>query len=108
MNAAAHAISPFTANVTIAPPRNTQISVGVRSTRIAASWKSSNAPAATAPASVVRRTASGTRRHTVHAIPVLIATPNTAVPNCDGMPSNNERKPASNAPTPVQIASGMT
>ncbi len=37
MNAAAHATSPFTANVTIAPPRNTQIKVGVRSTRIAAS-----------------------------------------------------------------------
>ena len=45
---------------------------------------------------------------TLLAIPMLMPTPNTAVPNCDGIPSNKERKPASNAPTPEQIASGMT
>src|SRR6185437_14902911 len=54
MKVAAHAINPFTANVTIAPPTNTQIKVGVRSTTVAASRNSSNADAATSPAPAVR------------------------------------------------------
>ena len=108
MKAAAHATSPLTANVTIAPPRNIQINVGVRSTSTAASWKSSNAPAARAPAAVVRRTASGTSRQTVQAMPMLMPTPNTAVPNWEGIPSNNERNPATSAPTPAQMATGLT
>src|SRR3989475_878008 len=62
MKLGAHAISPFTANVTREPPTNIQIRVGVRST-VAAAWrKSSNAVAATTVASVVRRMAMGTNR----------------------------------------------
>ncbi len=36
MKAAAHAMSPLAPNVTMAPPRKIQISVGVRSTNAAA------------------------------------------------------------------------
>src|SRR5438094_7806933 len=71
MKLEAHAMGSFTANVTSAPPRNIQVSVGVRST-VAAAWRNSpNAVAATSVASVVRRTAAGTRRTTVQTIPAL-------------------------------------
>jgi len=108
MNAAAQAMSPLAANVTIAPPRKIQISVGVRSTSAAACWNSSRAPAATSPASVVRRTAAGTRRHTVQATPALMHTPNTAASTSAGMPWNSASTPASSAPTPAHTARGST
>src|SRR4029077_12939364 len=79
MNVAAQALRPFTANVTNAPPRNTQMSVGVRRTTVAASRNSSNADAATSPAAAVRRTATGTRRATVQTNPAATNTPNTAI-----------------------------
>src|SRR5438128_9661801 len=102
----AHAMRPFTAKVTSAPPRKIQTSVGVRST-VAAAWtKSSNAVAATSLASVVRRTAIGTRRITVHTIPVLTATANTAVSRFGGTPWNRSSTLLARAPSTVNTTRG--
>src|SRR5207244_3399047 len=85
MKLGAQAIRPFTANVTSAPPTNIQMSVGVRSTVLAAWRNSPYAVAATSPASVVPRSATGTSRTTVQMIPALTHTPNTAA----SMPSGS-------------------
>src|SRR2546425_1393525 len=106
MKLGAHAISPFTANVTREPPTNIQIRVGVRST-VAAAWrKSSNAVAATTVASVVRRMAMGTNRITVHTTPTVTKPPNTAVSTPDGRRWNSAITPLTAAPASVRPASG--
>ena len=106
MKLGAHAISPFTANVTRAPPTNIQMRVGVRST-VAAAWrKSSKAVAATTVASVVRRIAIGTNRITVHTTPTVTNPPNTAASTPEGMRSNSAITPLTAAPANARAASG--
>ena len=97
---------PFTAKVTSAPPRNIQISVGVRST-IADAWRNSpNAVAATSPASVVPRTATGTSRTTVQMIPALTQAANAAVSSPGGRPWNRSSVLETSAPATVSQISG--
>ncbi len=106
MKLGAHAIKPFTANVTSAPPRNIQIRVGVRST-VAAAWRNSpNAVAATSVASVVRRTAAGMSRTTVHTIPALTNAANTAVGTAAGTRSNRFTTALAAAPASARRMSG--
>ena len=108
MKLGAQAMSPLTANVTSAPPRKSQTRVGVRST-VAAAWtKSSNAVVATSDASEVRRTAMGTRRITVHTIPTLTATANTAVSRLGGRSWNKSRVLLASAPARVSTTRGAT
>src|SRR5207302_1708749 len=94
----AHAISPFTAEVTSAPPTNIQMSVGVRRTVPEAWRKSPNAVAATSLASLVPRTATGTSRTTVQTTPTLTHAANTAVSIAGGRPWNRSSAPDRAAP----------
>jgi hypothetical protein len=107
MKLGAQAIRPLAANVMRAPPTNTQMSVGVRSTNTDASRKSSNAVVATSPASAVRFIATGTSRQTVHANPIVANTPNTAASISEGTPSNNASTPPAAAPTSPSTSSGL-